>query len=171
MVTAEPERRSLLSPTVRALAPKDADRVVEMAAGLSAHEGAPPPPFDRGAYLQWGFGAGARFGGLVAEVGGHPIGYILYHQGFHVGRGAPGLFLMDLFVEAGFRGRGIGRALMAALARYAEAEGETWITWQVHPDNRGAMDFYRSVGARRYRAADFELDRFAIGDLARDGYR
>ena len=33
---------------VRALQEKDAERVAEMAAALSAHEGMPPPPFDAG---------------------------------------------------------------------------------------------------------------------------
>ena len=41
-------REIIMEFQVRALQEKDAERVAEMAAALSAHEGMPPPPFDAG---------------------------------------------------------------------------------------------------------------------------
>jgi ribosomal protein S18 acetylase RimI-like enzyme len=73
---------------------------------------------------------------------------------------------MDLFVESRCRGRGVGRALMTALAKEALARSCRWVSWQVHPDNGDAMDFYRAVGGRRYRAADFEFGIDALTRLA-----
>jgi GNAT superfamily N-acetyltransferase len=151
---------------IRALEPGDAGRVAELAASLSAFEGAPPPPFHAEDVVRWGTGPDRRFDGMVAERDGRVVGYLLHHSGFHVGHGGPGLVLMDLFVESRARGYGVGRALMAALAQEAQARSCRWITWQVHPENASAMDFYRAVGGRRYRAADFELGLAAIAALA-----
>ncbi len=132
-----------------------------MAAALSAHEGAGPPPFDAGTVHRWGFGPDRRFDGVIAIAAGRAVGYALFHDGFHVGRGAPGLVLMDIYIESSERLRGIGRALMRSVSAIARQRGGSWVAWQAHPDNTGALAFYRAIGGHRYRAADFEL---LIGD-------
>lgn len=143
--------------TVRPMHPDDAPELARMAAELSAHEGAPPPPFDAGTVRRWGFGPDRRFDGVVAVADGQTAGYALFHDGFHVGRGSPGLVLMDLYTAPEARRRGVGRALMAAVTDAARQRGGGWVVWQVHPDNTEALAFYRALGGRRYRAADFEL--------------
>ena len=50
----------------------------------------------------------------VAEVGGEPVGFALWFSTFSTFRGQPGLYLEDIFVKPGYRGRGIGKALLAA---------------------------------------------------------
>lgn len=142
---------------VRAMTQDDAPAVARMAMALSEHEGVAAPPFDAEAVRRWGFGPDRRFDGLVAELEGRIVGYALFHDGFHVGQGAPGLVLMDLYAEPPVRRRGVGRALMAAVAEAARRRRGTWVAWQVHPDNVEGLAFYRAIGARRYRAADFEL--------------
>ncbi|NQW10677.1 MAG: GNAT family N-acetyltransferase [Alphaproteobacteria bacterium] len=141
----------------RPIRPNDADTVAALAAALSAHEGEPPPPFDAEIVRRWAFGADPRFSGVIAERNGVAVGYALWHDGFHVGRGTPGLFLMDLFVVPSARRRGVGGTLMEAVTEAAREREGTWVVWQVHPDNREAMAFYRRVGGRRYGAADFEM--------------
>ena len=142
---------------VRPMIHADGPDVARMAAALSAHEGAAPPPFDAETVRRWGFGPDRRFDGLVAAASGVTVGYALFHDGFHVGQGAPGLFLMDLYTDPAVRRQGVGRALMTALIEVARRRRGTWIVWQAHPDNREALDFYRAIGGRRYRAMDFEL--------------
>lgn len=143
---------------IRAMTRGDAPAVARMAHALSAHEGAEAPPFDAEAVLRWGFGPVRRFDGVVAELDGAVVGYALFHDGFHVGRGTPGLVLMDLYTEPTARRRGIGSGLMAAVAAAARGRGGNWVVWQVHPDNADGLAFYRAIGGRRYRAADFELE-------------
>lgn len=143
--------------SVRPIVPEDAPDLARMAAALSAHEGAPAPPFDAATVRRWGFGPDRRFAGMLAEAAGRPVGYALFHDGFHVGQGAPGLVLMDLYVEPAARRHGVARRLMAAVGDAARARGGTWVTWQAHPENLEGLAFYRAIGARRYRAADFEL--------------
>ena len=95
--------------------------------------------------------------GLVAEKDAVVVGYLLHRDAFHVGNGRPGLVLMDLYVDDTCRGQGIGFALMASLANRALEKNATWIAWQVDTENVYGMAFYRAIGGRRYRAADFEI--------------
>lgn len=157
---------------IRPAVPSDGERVAEMAAALSAHEGEPPPPFDAEAFRRFGFGPMQRFEALVAEADAVPgrgtdlIGYALYADMFHVGIGTPGLHMIDLFVEPESRRTGVGRGLMAALARICREREGTWITWQCLPSNAEAMTFYNRIRGRRYDAANFELAGAALERLA-----
>lgn len=154
---------------VRAMTESDAGGVLDMIAALSAHEGAPPPPIDRAALIKWSLGSDARFSAIVAEIAGELVGYALFHDGFHIGRGRPGTMLMDLFVDPAHRRRRIARALLAEVARATASRGGDWITWQAHPRNAEALAFYRSIGARRYSAADYELADQALLSLQPPG--
>jgi len=159
--------------------PSDGERVAEMAAALSAHEGEPPPPFDAEIFRRYGFGAGHRFESLVAEVwensdpqterGRTLAGYLLFSNLFHVGLGAPGLHMIDLFVEPRFRRFGLGRRMLAALARICHDREATWITWQCLPSNTEAMAFYENIGGRRFNAANFELAGPTLARIAGEG--
>jgi GNAT superfamily N-acetyltransferase len=59
----------------------------------------------------------------------------------------PGLFLEDLFVRDLFRGRGIGTALLAAVARIAVEEDCYGIHWEVLDWNEKAIELYKALGA------------------------
>lgn len=59
---------------------------------------------------------------------------------------ARGVYLEDLYVRTGFRGRGIGRALLAHLAGKATAV-DGFMEWQVLDWNAPAIEFYKSLGA------------------------
>ena len=53
----------------------------------------------------------------IAEWNGEPAGFALWFLNFSTFRGRHGIYLEDLFVRPAFRGRGIGKALMAQLAQ------------------------------------------------------
>ncbi len=162
-----PAKRNMGWFSIRAMVPDDAVRVSEMAAALSAHEGQPPAPFSADDVIRWGFGDEKRYDGLIAVAEDTTIGYALYHDSFSVGLGTPGLHMLDLFVEDAARGRGVGRALIAELGRICTDRGGAWLTWQALPGNALAMDFYQTIGARRFVAANFELDRDGMANLQR----
>lgn len=156
---------------IRPAEPSDGERVAEMAAALSAHEGEPPPPFDAAAFRRFGFGEDRRFETILAEAPATEatvavVGYALYRDMFHVGMGTPGLHMIDLFVEPAHRGRGAGRGLVAALARICRDRDGTWVTWQCQPRNSEAMVFYERIGGRRFDAANFELAGDALAAMA-----
>ena len=53
----------------------------------------------------------------IAEWDGEPAGFAVWFLNFSTFRGRHGLYLEDIFVRPAFRQRGIGKALMARLAR------------------------------------------------------
>ncbi|MEQ8335414.1 GNAT family N-acetyltransferase [Nisaea sp.] len=151
---------------IRALREDDAERVAEMAAALSAHEGMPPPPFGSADVILYGFGENKRFDGIVAETESGLIGYTLFIDSFNIGVGTPGIHMLDLYVEDRARGTGAGRALMGAVAAETIARGGSWIVWQSLPTNKVAIDFYTHIGSRQYQAADFELSGPTLAEMA-----
>jgi GNAT superfamily N-acetyltransferase len=84
---------------------------------------------------------------LLAEDAGEVVGFALFFPNFSTFLGEPGLHLEDLFVRPEYRGRGHGKALLAALARLALARGYRRVSWEVLNWNEPAIAFYRKLGA------------------------
>ncbi|MDB5590665.1 GNAT family N-acetyltransferase [Enterovirga sp.] len=83
----------------------------------------------------------------LAEVGGVAAGFALWFRSFSTFRGRAGIYLEDLYVPPEFRGRGIGRALLAGLARRCREEDLPRLEWSVLDWNAPALGFYASLGA------------------------
>ncbi len=98
--------------------------------------------------LRDGFGPQPRFRALIAEWDGQPAGYAFFFGFYSTWEGRPGLFLEDLFVRSQFRGKGIGKSLLASVARIAQAENCYGIRWEVLDWNDPAIKFYHSLGAK-----------------------
>ncbi|MFZ0306602.1 MAG: GNAT family N-acetyltransferase [Candidatus Sulfotelmatobacter sp.] len=93
-----------------------------------------------------GFGPNPKFQALIAEWDGQPAGYAIFF-GYYSTWAGPGLYLEDLFVRLPFRGKGIGMALLAAVAQIALQEDRRAMRWEVLDWNQGAIDLYKSLGA------------------------
>ncbi len=90
---------------------------------------------------------GARVFCDIAEWNGDAAGFALWFYNFSTFHGRHGIYLEDLFVDKDWRGRGIGKALLANLARRCLDEGLTRLQWWVLDWNKSSIDFYRSIGA------------------------
>ncbi len=99
--------------------------------------------------LRDGFGEHPRFRSLIAEWDGQTAGYAVFFDYYSTWSG-PALYLEDVFVREPFRGRGIGKALMAAVARAAVEEQRYGIHWAVLDWNQKAIDVYKALGAEFY---------------------
>ena len=84
---------------------------------------------------------------LVAEADGEPVGFALFFHTFSTFLGKRGLYLEDLFVRPDFRGLGLGKHLMAALARIAVRRDCGRFEWSVLDWNAPSIAFYRKLGA------------------------
>jgi GNAT superfamily N-acetyltransferase len=84
---------------------------------------------------------------VIAEEDGAPAGFALFFHNYSTFLGQPGIYLEDLFVREPMRGRGIGKALLARLARIARERGCGRVEWAVLDWNAPSIAFYRSVGA------------------------
>jgi len=85
---------------------------------------------------------------VLAEDDGRPVGFALFFHNFSTFLGRPGIYLEDLFVLHEHRGSGIGRMLLAHLARLAVERGCGRMEWAVLDWNRDAIKFYERLGAR-----------------------
>lgn len=83
----------------------------------------------------------------IAEWDGEPAGFAFWFYTFSTFHGKHGIYLEDLFVNPDRRGRGIGRALIANLARRCLREDLPRLQWWVLNWNTPAIAFYRSIGA------------------------
>jgi GNAT superfamily N-acetyltransferase len=93
-----------------------------------------------------GFGPQPKFRVLLAYWDQEPAGYALFFDFYSTWRGRQ-MFLEDLFVREAFRGRKIGKGVLAAVARIAEREGCHALRWEVLDWNHAAVKFYESLGA------------------------
>lgn len=92
-----------------------------------------------------GFNDSPAFDALIAEWQGRPAGYALYFGYYSTWKGS-GIFLEDLFVRPDFRGRGIGTALLAHIAKVAVERGCVLMRWEVLHTLTSAVEMYRGLG-------------------------
>ncbi|HEV8616509.1 MAG TPA: GNAT family N-acetyltransferase [Methylomirabilota bacterium] len=125
----------------------EAALLAEMANDLNDHVGVHGRPFTPERILGDGFGPQAAFTPLVAELDGAVVGYVFFAMGYSTDLAARSMWLHDIFVSPAARGRGVGHALMAAVAAETVRGGGVSIEWGVHAANAGALEFYRRLGA------------------------
>lgn len=113
-----------------------------------------------------GFGAQPRFRTLIAEQAGRVQGYAMFYRSYDSEHAARGMYLQDLFVVAEARRCGVGRALMAAVARACRADGGRYLFWNTLESNRAARAFYRRVGGREEPVVTLSLQPDALDRLA-----
>ncbi|MCC7416064.1 MAG: GNAT family N-acetyltransferase [Acidobacteria bacterium] len=110
------------------------------------------------------FGARPAAEVVVARAGDEPAGFAMYFQTYSTFLARPGMYLEDLFVLPEWRGRGLGRQLLAHLARVAVERGYGRMEWSVLDWNEQALGVYRAVGAR-------PMDEWTVQRLTGDALR
>jgi GNAT superfamily N-acetyltransferase len=94
-----------------------------------------------------GFGANPKFRVLLAEWNEKLAGYALFFDYYSTFEGRAAIFLEDIYVRQEFRGKGIGKALMARVAGIAKKENCFGMRWEVLDWNTPAIDFYKNIGS------------------------
>jgi GNAT superfamily N-acetyltransferase len=93
------------------------------------------------------FGDSPALFGHVAEDDGVVVGMALWFLNFSTWRGTHGIYLEDLYVQPGHRGRGLGKELLRTLAGVCVARGYSRLEWSVLDWNTPSIDFYKAAGA------------------------
>ena len=101
----------------------------------------------------------------IAELDGKPVGFALFFHNFSTFLGKPGLYLEDLFVRPEARGKGVGRQLLAHLAKLSLQRGCGRFEWAVLDWNAPAIKFYKSLGAEMMET--WKINRLTGGALQR----
>ncbi|MCA3179297.1 MAG: GNAT family N-acetyltransferase [Burkholderiaceae bacterium] len=92
----------------------------------------------------------AHYAGLLAWDGDRPVGLVNAFEGVSTFKARPLLNIHDIAVAASHRGRGVGRALLAAAESLARARGCCKLTLEALEGNATAIGLYRSVGFVAY---------------------
>jgi GNAT superfamily N-acetyltransferase len=134
---------------IRAAVAKDIPLIVELIRELAKFEKEPHRAVATEQDIRRdGFSGNPKFRVVIAEWSGDPAGFALFFYNYSTWMGRAGLYLEDLFVRPQFRGRGIGKAILAHLANIAVDEGCGRFEWQVLNWNTPAVEFYQGLGAR-----------------------
>lgn len=94
-----------------------------------------------------GFGEHPIFGSFVAEVDGNIVGISIFYNRYSTWKGKR-LYLEDIVVTSGLRGKGVGKGLFEATVAKARETGCTGMMWQVLDWNQSAIEFYEKYGTR-----------------------
>ena len=103
--------------------------------------------FDEGVLAEKLFGARVYAEVLIGEIDGTAQGFALFFHNFSTFEGRPGIYLEDLFVRPEARGSGLGKALLAQLARLAVERDCARLEWSVLDWNTPSIGFYTALGA------------------------
>jgi len=95
------------------------------------------------------FGPDSHVKVFVAETGeGKICGYALIFKTFSTFKAKTNYFIEDLFVFPEYRSQGIGLTLLNYIREYAAKKGAGKVEWYVNNANKGAIGFYRKIGAK-----------------------
>jgi GNAT superfamily N-acetyltransferase len=86
------------------------------------------------------------FSGLLAEVGGRPMGlahYLFHRHGWKVENVC---YLQDLYVDPVARGTGLGRRLIEGVYAAADANGTPSVYWLTQDFNAAGRRLYDRIG-------------------------
>ena len=148
MTTDNLQSAPCIALTIRPAVPDDIPQILAFIRELAEYEREPAAAVaTRADLLRDGFTEPRRFHCLIAEYERAPAGFALYFYNYSTWRGHAGIYLKDLFVRPAFRGKGIGKALLARVATIAVAEGCPRLEWAVLNWNTPAIDFYNAIGA------------------------
>jgi GNAT superfamily N-acetyltransferase len=111
------------------------------------------------------FGPAPRAFAHVVERDGEIVGIAIWFLTYSTWTGRHGIWLEDLHVDDAQRGRGYGKALIAALAAECVERGYSRLEWTVLDWNAPAIGFYRSLGAEPM--SEWTTQRLTGADLAR----
>jgi GNAT superfamily N-acetyltransferase len=126
----------------------DGPQLVALVRGLNEHQGDPTGHFDAATLERDVFGPEAYVGAIVADSGSKLIGYAFFHDAYDSGHAQRGFYLLDIYVAADARRHGVGRALVAGVAKRARSEGRPFLWWVSRDWNDEARKFYATLGVK-----------------------
>ena len=158
---------------VRMATPEDREELVRVFHEIDLHywgEAAPERATMRAQVLGTILGPKAGCDIAVAVSEGRVLGLATFAVLYPAPELGGNMYMRDLFTVGEARGQGVGRAIMAYLARLAVARGCSRFDWTTEEGNKGALGFYDRLGAVRVQdRVYFRLEGEALRDLAGAG--
>jgi GNAT superfamily N-acetyltransferase len=144
---------------IRSIEPSEVSRLVELIASHASYEGATFDPSGVGERLAVAlFGPSPRLQCLVAVETEDVIGYCSFTVDFSTWHAAEYVHIDALYVDAAWRGEGIGERLLRAAAEIGQqSTTATEMQWQTPDWNINAIRFYTRLGATHLTKTRFTL--------------
>ena len=135
-------------PVIRLAEKKDCKRILAFIKELAKYEKMDDDVVATEELLsEWIFDKGKAEVLFVCE-NGREVGFALFFHNYSTFLGRAGIYLEDLFVLPGYRGKGYGKALLKKLAQLAVERGCGRLEWSCLDWNRPSIDFYIGLGAK-----------------------
>ncbi len=139
---------------IRAAVPEDAAAIQAMIAALALETiGDRQAVLSVDAVRRFGFGAEKSFECIVGHRAGEIVGAVIMYDEFSTWSGQKGIYILDIYIAPCARGRGIGRRLIAEVAKWGGSRGASYVRLSVDQDNLRAVSFYEMIGFKE-RAHD-----------------
>ena len=133
--------------SVRAARPEDVPQILMFIHALADYEKLAHEVVATEAQLRESlFGSKPEVEALIGLLDQKPVGFALFFHNYSTFLSRKGIYLEDLFVLPERRGRGVGKALLAELARIAVSRNCGRMEWSVLDWNEPAIQFYQSLG-------------------------
>ena len=134
---------------IRQAVEKDVSTIIQLVKKLAEYENlSHQVSTTEESFKNFGFGKTAYYQALLAENSkNEAVGFALYFYKFSTFLGKPTLHLEDLFVLPENRGKGIGKSLLAELAKITIDKNCGRMEWDVLDWNEPAINFYKSINA------------------------
>lgn len=145
--------------------PEDAEALAAMISDFNVEEGSPGRIDARGVG-ELCFEQQAVYQAIVADDHGSLVGYALVMRYFDTEPCAWCSYMQDLFVVSDRRSEGIGRRLLAAVARHAVEQKHHDLFWHVRDHNRRGRLFYAAIGGKEQTPLPVTLTGDALLALA-----
>jgi diamine N-acetyltransferase len=134
---------------IRPARPGDAGVVLALVRELAVYEKLEHEAVATEAMIDAGlFGKNPRVFCDLAEWESEPAGLAVWYYNYSTFTGRHGIYLEDLYVREELRGKGIGKALLTALAKRCADENLGRFEWSVLDWNTPSIDFYMAMGAK-----------------------
>lgn len=139
------------------------DDFISLIEQLAAYERLIPPDDRAKARLKRdGLAPEPKFEAYLANLGGSPVGYLIFFMTYSSFLALPTLYIEDIFVLEEHRRRGIGQKLFEYCVEIASERGCGRIEFCVLTWNEPAIQFYEKNSAQRLGWYFYRLDRAQI---------
>lgn len=153
---------------IRSANDKDVDLILSLILELAEHEGLTDQVTATPQVLvETLFGPASISEAQLVYYKGEVVGYFISSLKIETYTGKNEIYLQDIYVRPNYRRKGIGRAIMAYMARFAVEKGATWVEWVVVDSNNDALKFYKSLGAETIAYLNIlRIEGSSLGKLA-----